>query len=82
MKPYDAFSEEEIIKEINRSLFPTLWCCRAVLPEMLKEKSGVIVNVSSIARVVSTEFLIQQQKVVSMHLPHPLHLSTRKMEFV
>lgn len=49
MKPYDAFSEEEIIKEINRSLFPTLWCCRAVLPEMLKEKSGVIVNVSSIA---------------------------------
>ncbi|MCH7334899.1 1,6-dihydroxycyclohexa-2,4-diene-1-carboxylate dehydrogenase [Acinetobacter modestus] len=49
MKPYDAFSEEEIIKEINRSLFPTLWCCRAALPEMLKEKSGVIVNVSSIA---------------------------------
>ena len=49
MKPYDAFSEDEIIKEINRSLFPTLWCCRAVLPEMLKEKSGVIVNVSSIA---------------------------------
>ncbi|ENX01433.1 1,6-dihydroxycyclohexa-2,4-diene-1-carboxylate dehydrogenase [Acinetobacter modestus] len=49
MKPYDAFSEEEIIKEINRSLFPTLWCCRAVLPEMLKGKSGVIVNVSSIA---------------------------------
>ncbi|MFG0587394.1 1,6-dihydroxycyclohexa-2,4-diene-1-carboxylate dehydrogenase [Acinetobacter sp. YQ_14] len=49
MKPYDAFSEDEIIKEINRSLFPTLWCCRAVLPEMLKQKSGVIVNVSSIA---------------------------------
>jgi len=49
MKPYDAFSEEEIIKEINRSLFPTLWCCRAVLPEMLKHQYGVIVNVSSIA---------------------------------
>lgn len=49
MKPYQEFSEEEIAKEINRSLFPTLWCCRAVLPEMLKNKQGVIVNVSSIA---------------------------------
>ena len=35
MKPFDEFSEEQIIKEINRSLFPTLWCCRAALPEML-----------------------------------------------
>lgn len=49
MKPFDAFSEQEIMKEINRSLFPTLWCCRAVLPEMLKNQSGSIVNVSSIA---------------------------------
>ncbi|MEG2269214.1 MAG: SDR family NAD(P)-dependent oxidoreductase, partial [Acinetobacter sp.] len=32
MKPFQEFSEEEIIKEVNRSLFPTLWCCRAVLP--------------------------------------------------
>lgn len=36
MKPFQEFSEEEIIKEVNRSLFPTLWCCRAVLPEMIK----------------------------------------------
>ena len=49
MKPYEQFSEEEIIKEINRSLYPTLWCCRAVLDEMIKNQHGVIVNVSSIA---------------------------------
>lgn len=49
MKPFQEFSEEQIIKEVGRSLFPTLWCCRAVLPEMLKAKKGTIVNVSSIA---------------------------------
>lgn len=49
MKPFTEFSEEEIIKEINRSLFPTLWSCHAVLPHMQKQKSGAIVNVSSIA---------------------------------
>lgn len=48
-KPYDQYGVEEIEKEIRRSLFPTLWCCRAVLPSMVKKKKGVIVNVSSIA---------------------------------
>jgi len=49
MKPFEEFSEEEIIKEGNRSLFPTLWYCREVLPEMIKNQKGTIVNVSSIA---------------------------------
>lgn len=49
MKPFQEFAEEEILKEVNRSLFPTLWCCRAVLPEMIKNQKGTIVNVSSIA---------------------------------
>jgi dihydroxycyclohexadiene carboxylate dehydrogenase len=48
-KPYDQYGEQEIEKEIRRSLFPTLWCCRAVLPSMVKRKKGTIVNVSSIA---------------------------------
>lgn len=38
MKPFQEFSEQEIIKEVNRSLFPTMWCCRAVLPEMIKNQ--------------------------------------------
>ena len=49
MKPFQEFTEAEIIKEVNRSLFPTLWCCRAVLPEMIHNQQGTIVNVSSIA---------------------------------
>ncbi len=49
MKPFEEFSEEEIVKEVNRSLFPTLWCCRAVLPQMQTQKAGVIVNISSVA---------------------------------
>lgn len=49
MKPFTSFSEEEIQKEISRSLFPTLWCCRAVLPVMVEQQAGTIVNVSSIA---------------------------------
>ena len=49
MKPFQEFTEAEIIKEVNRSLFPTMWCCRAVLPEMIKNQQGTIVNVSSIA---------------------------------
>jgi dihydroxycyclohexadiene carboxylate dehydrogenase len=48
-KPYAHYEEHEIEAEIRRSLFPTLWCCRAVLPFMLEQGRGVIVNVSSIA---------------------------------
>jgi dihydroxycyclohexadiene carboxylate dehydrogenase len=48
-KPYAEYEPAEIEAEIRRSLFPTLWCCRAVLPAMLARDGGVIVNVSSVA---------------------------------
>lgn len=48
-KPFTEFSDTEIAAEITRSLMPTLWCCRAALPAMVAQGSGVIVNVSSAA---------------------------------
>ncbi|UYW00721.1 1,6-dihydroxycyclohexa-2,4-diene-1-carboxylate dehydrogenase [Flavobacterium agricola] len=48
-KPYQHYKEDEIVKEINRSLYPTLWGCHSVLPAMIENKGGVIINVSSIA---------------------------------
>lgn len=48
-KPYAAYDPEQIEAEVRRSLFPTLWCCRAVLPAMVQGGGGTIVNVSSVA---------------------------------
>ena len=48
-RPYAEYTPEQIEAEIRRSLFPTLWCCRAVVPAMVKAGGGTIVNVSSIA---------------------------------
>ncbi len=48
-KPFEHYQEHEIEAEVRRSLFPTLWCCHAALPHMLKQGAGAIVNVSSIA---------------------------------
>jgi dihydroxycyclohexadiene carboxylate dehydrogenase len=48
-KPYQEYEAAQIEAEVRRSLFPTLWCCRAVLPAMIERRRGAIVNVSSIA---------------------------------
>lgn len=47
MRPYASFEPAQIEAEVRRSLFPTLWCCHAVLPHMLARSRGTIVNVSS-----------------------------------
>ena len=39
-KPYAEYEPEQIEAEVRRSLFPTLWCCRAVLPAMVQAGSG------------------------------------------
>jgi dihydroxycyclohexadiene carboxylate dehydrogenase len=47
IKPYHLYSEDEVKMELERSLYPTMWCCLAVLPQMMQQKSGSIVNVGS-----------------------------------
>lgn len=47
IKPFHLYSEEEVKLELERSLLPTLWCCLAALPVMMRQGSGSIVNVGS-----------------------------------
>lgn len=47
MRPYAEFEPAQIDAEIRRSLMPALYCCHAVLPSMLAQGRGTIVNVSS-----------------------------------
>lgn len=48
-QPYEHYTAEQVQAEVQRSLFPTLWSCRAVLPSLIEQRSGTIVNVSSVA---------------------------------
>ena len=47
MQPYDKYTEEQVILELERTLYPTMWCCLAVLPIMMEQGSGSIVNLGS-----------------------------------
>jgi dihydroxycyclohexadiene carboxylate dehydrogenase len=47
IKPFHLYTEEEVKLELERSLYPTLWCCLAVLPIMMEQRSGSIVNLGS-----------------------------------
>lgn len=48
-KPFWEYEGWQIEKEITRSLWPSLWCCHAVLPHMLQRGTGSIVNIGSVA---------------------------------
>ena len=47
IKPFHLYTEDEVKLELERSLYPTLWCCLAALPIMMEQKAGSIVNVGS-----------------------------------
>jgi len=47
LKPFHLWEPEAIIQEMNRSILPTLYCSRAVLPHMIERRFGRIVNVGA-----------------------------------
>jgi dihydroxycyclohexadiene carboxylate dehydrogenase len=47
IKPYHLYTEQEVKLELERSLYPALWCCLAALRVMITQQSGTIVNVGS-----------------------------------
>jgi NAD(P)-dependent dehydrogenase (short-subunit alcohol dehydrogenase family) len=47
LKPYYLWEPQAIQEEMNRSILPTLWCCRAALPHMFEKRYGRIVNVGA-----------------------------------
>jgi dihydroxycyclohexadiene carboxylate dehydrogenase len=46
-QPYHCYTEEQVNLELERSLYPTLWCCLSVLPAMIAQRRGSIVNIGS-----------------------------------
>ena len=46
-QPYHKYTEEQVNHELERTLYPTMWCCLAVLPIMMEHESGSIVNLGS-----------------------------------
>ena len=46
-QPYHKYTEEQVNHELERTLYPTMWCCLAVLPVMMEQESGSIVNLGS-----------------------------------
>ena len=48
-QPFEEFTEAQMHQEMDRSFWPTMYCLRAVLPHMLAQGSGSIVNLGSTA---------------------------------
>lgn len=44
---FQYYTPDQIQAEIDKSFWTAMWCCRAVLPYMLKQGSGAIVNVAT-----------------------------------
>lgn len=47
LKPFDQWDPVAMVEEMNRSILPTLYCTRAVLPGMIERRFGRIVNVGA-----------------------------------
>jgi len=47
IQPYHKYTEEQVNLELERTLYPTMWCCLAALPIMMSQQSGSIINLGS-----------------------------------
>lgn len=47
IQPYHEYTEAQVHLELERTLYPTMWCCLAVLPVMMAQQAGSIVNLGS-----------------------------------
>ena len=50
-QPFQYYTPEQIEAEITKSLWPTIWCVRAVLPVMIEQRHGSIVTLATHAVV-------------------------------
>jgi len=48
---FQHYTPEQIVAEVNKSLWPAIWCVRAVLPYMIEQRSGSIVTLGTQAMV-------------------------------
>jgi NAD(P)-dependent dehydrogenase (short-subunit alcohol dehydrogenase family) len=46
-QPFVDYTEDQIVLELARSLYTTMWCCQSVLPHMIGQRAGSIINFGS-----------------------------------
>jgi len=47
IKPFLEHTEETLVETLARNLWTAIWCCRAVLPVMVRQNYGRIVNIGA-----------------------------------
>ncbi len=57
LKPFHETNPQDWDGEINTTLKGTLNCCKAVLPQMMKQQSGRIINVTTAGVKTGSQFL-------------------------
>jgi len=60
--PFVKWESEQIINKVSTNLVAVMVCARAVLPSMLKRKSGHIINTSSLAGLVAVDTVYSATK--------------------
>jgi dihydroxycyclohexadiene carboxylate dehydrogenase len=48
---FEHYEPDQIVKEVNKNFWPTMWLCWSVLPYMIEQQSGAIVNIATHAVV-------------------------------